>query len=1123
MTRGFAIVCVCSLAFYACDDSAPQNTLQRPDGGGAGGSGGGTGGAGGGAGGAGGGGEILCAQDGQCPDGTFCALGDNGIGNCLPGCRDDDSCEGEQVCNTESRMCEDPPCQSDSDCPDEATYCNDGACVEGCRTPGEACAETDEAGRATICDEATRTCAALHPCCTGVDECVALLPAACEEMGGVVLNGTPTCDTNPCGVPCSDDDDCGDDLNRFCQTDDGRCGDGCRVDVPASCGEGQLCDPNGNQCIDLNCGADADCPDDRVCRLEGGQGLCVVGCRDDDACPEGQSCIDQECIEFCVPEDEDACDEGQYCNPATNRCDDLCTAHADCAEGQFCEADTGICRAGCRDDEGDNGEPNDDQLTATAIELTEPDELGRQFGSIAGRVLCDDNQDVFRVDVPAGARIRVDIQFDQGTPTFDLDGNSGQCGEDIDCATGLGWTCEERVCVGPTQEAEGRDQLAFMEYPALNELVQDETSYFITVNPNNRRVNYRVDVAVVDARTGCFPDRFEADGNNNRNESVRVEPGFAETISGTICDGDEDWFVLETDANDGLSLNLRSLTGEEVNVFLFAADENRGDAILLAGQDSDRWAQAVGSSYFVPAGDWHILVAGRTPDVSAEYQLDILHTPSVFECGDDDQGGSVDDAAQVMVGVDEEVDVGQALMVDLALCNADGPDVDVFCFEAGDGEVISAAIVMTDANAVAGRSRVQIVDEAGNVQGSDALNTIGDALDYAVYRGTMAGVYCARISGINRSQGDYTLRIRRSGNLGDMCGLYEAEVDGLRNDRASEATALPDLSMNGTHYAFDEGYICDPEEGRSDEDWYSFTINDANSALCLTLDGFDATQADVDVGVYPAVAPADGPDCTAMGQAHCDANGGGACIRGENNRSYCTPALERRAGSFDFEMVNIRRNIFRDRAGDYLIRVHHTDGNEGPYLLDVRVTPPADICEDDFYEPNDRAEDALFLGSGQVAMCDSWMCESDRDGDFFELEVPADEDRTILVNYSNLTEGRIFMDAVGPDAPGDMDSGRVESRIVAGNFQCINVAGGSADASISLELFAGAFAAANDIRRLDYSVTIVPTDLDADPSGACVRLGANDLGDCGSRQDRPEIPPFGRIQPENCWPTIFVP
>ena len=120
---------------------------------------------------------------------------------------------------------------------------------------------------------------------------------------------------------------------------------------------------------------------------------------------------------LCDPADEDACGADQFCNPDTLRCQDLCREHADCKEGRFCDADSGICQPGCRDDEGEGGEPNNDFETATVIPLGDANDDGERFGSIDGRVLCDNDEDVLRVDVPPGARVQIDVTFDQGTPS----------------------------------------------------------------------------------------------------------------------------------------------------------------------------------------------------------------------------------------------------------------------------------------------------------------------------------------------------------------------------------------------------------------------------------------------------------------------------------------------------------------------------------------------------------------------------------------------------------------------------------------------------------------------------------------------------------------------------------
>ena len=1126
----FRLVLAVSLAasFGACSDDSPGGPGSAGGSGGVGGMGGGGAGGTGGDGGQGASdGGMLCVNNGQCPTGQFCDLDGGRVGECRPGCRDDDECGEGKVCDPETNMCVDEPCEIDSDCPDSSQYCDEGTCTEGCRSTEESCNELDAVGRSSICDMDSRECVPLYACCTGVDMCQVELQATCEANGGVALEGAADCSSNPCGVDCVEDSDCGADITRFCSEADGRCQDGCRVDEPGSCEEGQFCNPDTHQCVDLLCAVDMDCPDDRFCDLRDGRGLCLIGCRDDDGCEDGESCLDNECARVCDPNDADACADGEFCNPDTERCEEACVLHADCEEGRFCDAASGACLPGCRDDEGEGGEPNDTPDTATVLTLDAPDANGRRYGSLEGRILCDNNPDVIRIDVPAGARLRVDVTFDQGTPNLTLDGNSGNCGDNSNCAEALEWTCQDRTCVGPTQEAQGRDQHAAIEYPAIGEIVQDVASYFVTIAPTNQRVTYRVDVVVVDALTGCIPDIRERAGDNNAGSATEIESGFADTIRGVVCPEDEDWFRISLDPNDGLSMTLRSLDGTALDAYFYPAGSNRADPVLRAAQDSDRQDYAQGQSQFVPGGDWFVVITGRAPDTTGEYELDLLHSPSFVDCGDDDQGASVETSAAADIPLDQETNVGADGLdpaAELAICNADGADVDMFCFDVEADEMITAAVVMTGPDAAAGRLQAQVVNQAGEVVSNVAPNTVGEARIFARVIGTEAGRYCVRVEGLNRAQGTYDLFVTRTGDLAEMCGLDFTENNGPRNDRASMATPLESVDGN---YAFDDGYLCDP--GLPDEDWYRFTIEEANSSLCVTVGGFSAARADIDVGVFPATGNAMGPNCTQGGQAFCDRSGGGACIPGAGGQFFCTPALEREATNFDTELISIRRNIFRDRDGDYLARIHHNDENEGPYQLNISVIPPSDFCEDDSYEPNNGRGDETFLGSGEIAMCDAWICEDEEiTGDRYTIEVPAGEDRTVLINYSDLVEGRLFLGAVDAASGEEPTLAGVESSALAGTNQCIVIRGSDVAKEVILTVVQAERAPANDLGRTDYVLRVVPTNLNDRPGGECVRLGAADLssgqfpnGLCPPRADWPVHPVLMiPIQPNGCWPLL---
>ena len=117
------------------------------------------------------------------------------------------------------------------------------------------------------------------------------------------LLGAQSCDQNPCGEPCESDAECGDDLGRFCNLQDGLCRDGCRLEEQNGCEAGQTCDTASRFCIDLPCLRNTDCPDTRYCDFRGGSGLCNLGCRDDDSCGNGELCEDNTCTRVCSPDD----------------------------------------------------------------------------------------------------------------------------------------------------------------------------------------------------------------------------------------------------------------------------------------------------------------------------------------------------------------------------------------------------------------------------------------------------------------------------------------------------------------------------------------------------------------------------------------------------------------------------------------------------------------------------------------------------------------------------------------------------------------------------------------------------------------------------------------------------
>jgi hypothetical protein len=377
-----------------------------------------------------------------------------------------------------------------------------------------------------------------------------------------------------------------------------------------------------------------------------------------------------------------------------------------------------------------------------------------------------------------------------------------------------------------------------------------------------------------------------------------------------------------------------------------------------------------------------------------------------------------------------------------------------------------------------------------------------------------------RVSGIDGAQGTYILSVARRARPMGMCAL-DMDEGPRRNDSSDTAVQLMSMDEEALSYRH-ASYICDPDD-RVDEDWFRVNVPEERSNLCVTLDRFDRLANDVDVSVYLDVAVPAADPCNDTEDCEM-ANPGSACVRGR-----CAAPINDDIGSgANFAMVHLNRDRVGSNDGGYMIRVTHRDGNEGAYTVNADITPESDDCGEDIREPNDDDQRSTALGSGDVAICNAWICDaprpSDEDEDWYNIEVPANQDRTVMVAFPS-SEGRLFMDMLGPDLPEEPNSGLIVGQIGRNGDpkQCINIRGGSVDATVSIQVYANSVIGDGGNNRVDYSLQVVPTDLDdAGPEGECPRLGG--IGDaCEPREEWPEVGNIGRIQPLGCWPTMRLP
>ena len=181
-----------------------------------------------------------CADDGTCPEGQYCEADSN---RCLPGCLLDQLCDGNKVCDPQTREC--VSCNPDGglDCPADSGVCSvdDGTCVE-CNKDGDC-----GLGLSVYCQPQSHQCI---PGCLSPNNCPSGL----------------TCDaTIQLCVGCREDSDCkglrcmGDDAQRFCAE--------CVADPGCGVGSGEFCDVTAYACIP-GCLEDISCPEGQTCNAE---------------------------------------------------------------------------------------------------------------------------------------------------------------------------------------------------------------------------------------------------------------------------------------------------------------------------------------------------------------------------------------------------------------------------------------------------------------------------------------------------------------------------------------------------------------------------------------------------------------------------------------------------------------------------------------------------------------------------------------------------------------------------------------------------------------------------------------------------------------------------------------
>jgi hypothetical protein len=1042
--------------------------------------------------------KVECGTDQDCQSFEYCQANESeGIGYCQTGCRlSEDSClyKGNQYeCDAQSRICV-YICALDTDCQTDS-YCNEGTCTKGCRLDDP---NTCQANRTNpkVCDPTSRTCIDSNICCTQDSACIIADSTQCQADGGEVMLGLNTCNPFPCGLACTRDDLCA--PNEYC-ANYGRCTVGCRINDPNSCPNGLTCDDQSKRCVATNCQMDDNCPSNQYCQ----DGICQNGCRIN-GCANGLVCNENRiCVDTC--QNDQNCQADEYCDSTLKSCRSKCepSTHQPCLENERCDVDR--CVTGCADDV-DELQGDQNQVSAPFYTFPFPDAV-RRLGDRKQKRLCMGDTDWLQVRLKAGDRLEVILESPSSTShlnvaIFDPNGN--------------------QVAIDQTWA-----DLQKITYPSLNEGLAVAGNYGIKIWAQQQiaPVYYRLTINAVEAIApayGCFNDTNDpADNQATSGRSVGLTPSlqFSEVYQGNLCLSDRDWYCFPMSLSDGVDVfvSIPPTCSTAIKAHLSPQNvatqiDNTGDTSLATYQlsptsandhmslrflgdpdrsmfSNDRWCLGVenDASFVNPNGN-----RNQCEDYRVEFGFQRrqavctdLREPnnSIFNATLlDEQGPLANDQGRL------PYDITQQLQDYLILCQG---EADVFKITPLAGDALIAWIV--DASqpndpqgAIVGNLEVSFMDAQGTKIGDSALlnqRNVAQNQTATAIASANDPVYI-KVSGIGDSSGAYQLYVRRESNQGE-CSQDINESQLQRDDQLNPLSALRSDRVN--HYSIANGYLCDPM-AQGDEDWYNFNVENDNTRLCITS-AFRSSQGNIDLDLF-RVENNNGLAC--LTHDTCRSNQPiASCV----NRHCLAPTITaNRIG--DGEIIHF--STTQARAGNHYLRVYGPDRTiENAYQLEITLVPPlapGANCEADSKEGvlgNNDFRRAYDLGSGQVGICDAWICERERnEGDWYKITIPAQAQKTIHLAFET-QQGRLLLSAQDPRS---MDGALIESpRSPNRNVHCMNVSAGNVPSVLYFQV-AGDIFNLNQ-QRIDYVLQVVPADLNLSPRGQCDALNGGLFGD----------------------------
>ncbi len=246
-----------------------------------------------------------------------------------------------------------------------------------------------------------------------------------------------------------------------------------------------------------------------------------------------------------------------------------------------------------------------------------------------------------------------------------------------------------------------------------------------------------------------------------------------------------------------------------------------------------------------------------------------------------------------------------------------------------------------------------------------------------------------------------------------------------------------------------EGLICSAV-GAEDVDWYKFTIERDNQRFTTRL--LTNTQG-MKLSLYQA---ADGAQ------------------------------VESSRGQYEDGLIALPRGQLS--PGDYWLKVSHEQRDQAPetsYTLEFDLINPDPPCAPDIWEGNNGNNQrslATVLGAEEVRFGNAWVCQDERNvGDWYTITLDG-TDKTVHVGFQPSSDGQLELAVM------DQDLTRyTESAALQKSAQCVNIRANGQAGLLYLRVTAATIYADGD-ERVDYTMQVLDTDLNARPRGECDTL-----------------------------------